>query len=197
MTYNVKKTVCMCIKPKQMKTLRVPKVVLNGNTLTWTNKHKYLGVIIKDNKSDSEDISRELRAIYARGNLILRKFHKCAIDVKIYIFKTYFSNCYCNQLWCNYILQDLTKVKTAFNNIFRLLMRIPRAPGISISKECVFMNICSFDVSMRKSSASFRQRLFRSKNCLIMNVTGSHFFMFSSSINIYIYILCIYIYISD
>ena len=135
--YNVKKTTCMCIKPKVLKNMRVPNIYLNGKKLLWVEHQKYLGVFLCNDKSDNKDLSRGSRAIYTRGNILLSKFSKCSIEVKRCLFKTYLSDFYCNQLWCDYTAQMLRKVKTAFNDVYRLLMGISRSPRMSISKECV------------------------------------------------------------
>ena len=42
--YNTKKTVCMCVKPKQLKSNIVHEFVLSGNNLKHVVNHKYLGV---------------------------------------------------------------------------------------------------------------------------------------------------------
>ena len=42
--YNTKKTVCMCVKPKQLKSTIVHEFVLSGNNLKHVVNHKYLGV---------------------------------------------------------------------------------------------------------------------------------------------------------
>lgn len=182
--YNAKKTTCMCIKPKKFKDLNVPNVCLNGKKLSWNTEHKYLGVYLCNDRSDNKDLSREVRAIYTRGNILLRKFGKCSDDVKRCLFKTYLSDFYCNQLWCEHSKQMMQKVKTAFNNVYRLLMDIPRAARISISKECVTHNIDSFNVIMRKSCRSFRDRLDMSANNIIFNTINSHFFLFKSKLNL-------------
>ena len=81
----------MCVKPEKLENLHVPNVYLNDKQLDWFENIKYLGVIISSNKSD-KDIYRETRSMYSKGNLLHRNFHKCASDVKEFIFKTYFSD---------------------------------------------------------------------------------------------------------
>ena len=181
--YNIKKTTCMSIKPRSLKNLNVPNIYLNGKKLSWSDNQKYLGVYLCNDRSDVKDLSREMRAIYARGNILLRKFSKCSDEVKRCLFKTYLSDFYCNQLWCDHPVQILKKVKTAFNNVYRFLMGIPRATRTSISKECVTYNLDSFDVIMRKSCRNLRERLFKSNNSLVLNVVSSHFFLFESRLN--------------
>ena len=145
-----------------------------------------LVIFIMDNNKDNEDLSRELRAIYARGNLLLRKFQYCTVDVKINLFKLYFSNFYCDQLWCNFRLAELQKVKTAFNNIFRFFLQIPRLSRgitISITRELVSRNINSFNVILRKSIVNLRDRLMCSDNLLISSFINSNFFTLSSKVH--------------
>ena len=93
--YNSKKTICMSFKPKCLKNLHVPTIYLNESPLKWVTNQKYLGVYFSDNVTDDRDITRELRALYAQGNIILRKFGKCSLQVKIQLFKSYCSNMYC------------------------------------------------------------------------------------------------------
>ena len=44
---------------------------------------------------------RQCQQLYARGNVLLRKFHMCAMDVKVKLFNTYCSPMYTAQLWWN------------------------------------------------------------------------------------------------
>ena len=43
--------------------------------------------------------------------MLLRRFSKCSIPVKCYLFKTYCSNLYCAPLWYNYTLTAMKKKK--------------------------------------------------------------------------------------
>ena len=36
---------------------------------------------------------------YSNANILLRRFSKCYIDVKCYLFKMYCSNLYCSSFW--------------------------------------------------------------------------------------------------
>ena len=44
--YNTKKTVCMLIRPKMLKTLKTPEVSLCGTTLRVVDDYKYLGYLM-------------------------------------------------------------------------------------------------------------------------------------------------------
>ena len=50
-------------------------------------------------KNSDLDLKRQTRKIYANTNLLLRKFSKCSVDVKCYLFKAYCSNLYCAPMW--------------------------------------------------------------------------------------------------
>ena len=45
---------------------------------------------------------RQCQQLYARGNVLLRKFHMCSMDVKVKLFNTYCSPMYTAQLWWNH-----------------------------------------------------------------------------------------------
>ena len=53
------------------------KQFLYGSKLSWVDVYKYLGCFITSDLKDDTDIRRQVRAIYCRGNMIIRKFSKC------------------------------------------------------------------------------------------------------------------------
>ena len=63
--------------------------------------NKYLGHYITEDLSDDIDINRQSRTLFVQGNIILRKFYMCSIDVKLTLFRIYCSPMYSVQLWWN------------------------------------------------------------------------------------------------
>ena len=63
--------------------------------------------------------------MYANANLSLRKFSRCSVNVKCYLFKTYCSNLYCAPMWFDCTKTVLTKLKVAYNNSLRRFMGLP------------------------------------------------------------------------
>ena len=104
--------------------------------------------------------------------MLLRRFSKCSIPVKCYLFKTYCSNLYCAPLWYNFILTAMKKIKIAYNNSIRRLFFLPKHN--SASEMCVNLNIMSFGELLRKYVYSFRFRLGASLNCIIDNIYSSN-----------------------
>ena len=58
--------------------------------------------------------------------MLIRKFFKCSVNVKCYLFKTYCSTMYCSALWFNSTKTALTKLKIAYNNSLRRLLGLPK-----------------------------------------------------------------------
>ena len=54
-------------------------------------KEMYLGFIMTSYNDESDTVSKETRALYARGNMLLSKFRHCTHDVKKNLFMTYCS----------------------------------------------------------------------------------------------------------
>ena len=146
--------------------------------LSHSDEQKYLGVYISSNRSDVRDMTRQLRAIYARGNMLLRKFSNCSTDVKMELFRSYCSNMYCSQLWCSFTIPYMKKLQVAYNNIFRFLHKVR---GIcSMSKFYVDNNIDAFPVIKRKAMTGFYKRILSSQNKLVLSVVNSLYFTTSS-----------------
>ena len=148
--------------------------------LAWRDVHKYLGVFLSSNRSDQKDLTRQLRAIYTRGNILIRKSSKCSDDVKMQLFSSHCTNLYCSQLWSHYSASSLQRVAVAYNNVFRFLLKI-RGP-CSMSQLFIQNNINPFKVLMRKTICNFRRRLLCSENKLISVIINSTFFISASQL---------------
>ena len=66
-----------------MKGITVPNFNLSGEVIAEVYKIQYLGHYITNDLFDDDDIKRQVRKLYALGNVILRKFHMCSWYVKI------------------------------------------------------------------------------------------------------------------
>ena len=92
MTFNTTKTVCMVFNPRlknRIVTENYPPFQLSGCLLAYVTSFKYLGHIIENDLSDDRDINREIKSLYTRTNILIRRFSRCSIGVKIKLFKTY------------------------------------------------------------------------------------------------------------
>ena len=142
--------------------------MLNGNIIDVVGTHTYLGVCLADSSSDNTDISRQTKAIYGRGNVLIKKFSYCDDNVKVRLFKAYCSSFYCSQLWSTYCDTSFNKLRSAYNRILRHLFNLPR--DCSISAECIRLNLNCFIVTLRKSIFSFRCRLLNCDNNIVQSI---------------------------
>ena len=169
--FNIEKSVCLYFEFKKFKLLNVPHVLLDGRKLDYHESHKVLGMVIECTGSDKQDISRQIRGLYCRGNMLLRKFSQCSDNVKRQLFISYCTNMYCFQLWSQFTLAQMQKLRVAYNNIFRRFFRLP--PRCSASEMFVHSDVPTLDMLLRKSVYSFEQRVKHSRNALLSTVCGS------------------------
>ena len=69
---------------------------------------------------------RQLRSLYAKANRITRMFHYCTVDVKLLLIKSYCTSFYCGYLWSDYKASTFSKLRVAFNNVYRLVLGLPQ-----------------------------------------------------------------------
>lgn len=172
--FNEKKTFCMCFKPKSMSDLHIPVLSLNKVPLAFVSSCKYLGTMISDKCVDDDDIFRQVKSIYARGNMLISRFRTCSDDVKLKLFRSFLSNAYGSHLWTKYKFVTYRKVVVAYNDIFRKLFGIKR--GESMSALYVRNNIDSVGAIIRKSCFNFITRITESDNILIQSIRASLFY---------------------
>ena len=172
------KSQCMICWPRKWTHKFLPKFILAGTLLPIVESYEYLGYTICDSQVDNEEMMKRMRKLYSTGNMIINKFRNCSEDVKIMMFKTYFSNIYCCPLWCNYSVNTFGRLKVAHNNIFRSLMNQTR--DISISAYFVTCNVKNFDNLLRSNAYSFLNRVVSSQNKLVKAVSAEGCRMYSS-----------------
>ena len=91
--YNGSKSFALSFEKNTLK-VSSPSFYLDQMKIPTVDQCRYLGITISTNNSDV-DLKRQMRKLYANVNLLLRKFSKCSVDVKCFLFKTYCSNLYC------------------------------------------------------------------------------------------------------
>ena len=132
--YNCNKSFCMCIVPKCIKLRSKPCIMLDNITISYATSFKYLGVYIDENFNDEQDINRQLLAcLYAKSNMVIKKFHNCSNDIKATLFNAYCSNLYCSQLWCSFKKSSMRRIEVAYNNSFKHLIGLSRYESTSLT----------------------------------------------------------------
>ena len=79
------KSVCMVINSGKYKITNLPRVYLAGLLPEYVERYKYLGMIIHV-RNDDLDITRQLRSIILRTNILLRTFSKVRLRLSCTCF---------------------------------------------------------------------------------------------------------------
>ena len=119
---------------------------------------------------DDSDIRRQCCKIYAQANMLLRKFSMCSVNVKCALFKAYVTPLYTAHLWSSYRMKSMQRLRVAYNDALRLLLRVPR--WHSASQLFVTSNVPTCQALLRKLMFHFMCRLELSENGIIMALTS-------------------------
>ena len=178
--YNTKKSVCMLINSNKFNLRTSPTIKLGDTRLSYVSSYKYLGCLITDELSDNGDIKKTLRGIYARANVLIRKFSNCSTRVKKQLFQAFCTNLYCTHLWWSYSKETLLKTTVAYNNSLRFLLGYQRfcsASGMFV--EC---NLDNFATIRRRYIYNFMCRTRTSSNCIIQTLVKHQCYVATPSV---------------
>ena len=162
--FNVVKSQCLIVSSRS-DFIRRPTFQLSGASLPYTECYKYLGHMINSALSDDQDIMKQTRSLYARANVIIRKFSHASLNTKLMLFRAYCSPIYGCQLWSTMFQYSYSKLRVAYNDAFRQLLHEPR--WCSASRLFVFHNVSSFSAIIRKLVYSLLCSLRDSNNLLV------------------------------
>ena len=166
--FNESKCKIMVFKSSSYRNVVSPIFSLGQCNLNECYSYKYLGHFICSDLNDNIDINRQCRSIYAKGNSLIRKFYKCSDAVKVTLFKSYCSSLYTSELWCRYTQSMYRKINVAYHGVFKKFMNFPRSTSNSLL--FVYYNVPTFQEMIRKYVNSFRSRLCKSENLLIIDL---------------------------
>ena len=88
--FNVNKSQCLVIMSKH-DLIGHPLFHLSGAPQPYTDCYKYLGQLINSSLSDDTDIMKQTRSLYARSNMIIRKFASASLSTKSMLFNAYYT----------------------------------------------------------------------------------------------------------
>jgi len=69
---------------------------------------------------DDADIKREIRNMYSRTNMLLRRFGKCSLTVKLCLFRSYCLCLYGTALWSKYNATTLLQLKYCYHKCIKM-----------------------------------------------------------------------------
>ena len=169
--YNPNKSQVLISRGKFLSGVNIPPFCIGGSCIPETDTVKYLGHFICNTMRDDTDILRQRRQLYARANVLARKFYMCTDEVKVLLFRTFCCNLYTCQLWWNFTQTAMRKINVAYNNAFRMIMQLPRY--CSASNMFAMCNVPSCQAVMRNLVYRFTIRVDRSANKLLCAIGSS------------------------
>ena len=171
LNFNATKSYCMIFTPRYYKRF-IPPLYLNKLPVLYTDSIKYLGYTFSSNNCDDNDMLKQMRMLYCRSNRLVRLFSKCSKPVLLELCKSFCTVFYCSYFWTNYKKTTFSKIRVAYNSVYRKILDVPKRS--SASTMFVSNGIPNFEALIRKSIFfSFNSRLQTSCNSLICTIEES------------------------
>ena len=169
--FNSKKSAILICRNSFTKDVSFPVFTISSCKIEESTSVKYLGHFITNDMKDDKDIMRQCRLLYVQGNMLLRKFYMCSSNVKVTLFRAYCISMYTPHLWWNYTNAAIRKLYVAYNNAFRMLLKMPR--DCSASGMFAENNVPSCQAVIRNLIFRFMTRLDSSSNTVIRAILDS------------------------
>jgi len=168
MSMNLNKTVCMVFNPlnkhKVVSDL-FPPLKISSCNLSYVSQFKYLGHMIDNKLCDDVDINRELKCLFSRTNLLIRRFARCSKQVKLRLFRTYCLCFYDIGLWTNYHCYSFNKFASGYIKCMKLFFGFDKFS--SVSSMLLELGLPSCSTVMHNAKFTFVNRLSSCSNKLV------------------------------
>ena len=102
---------------------------------------------------DDDDMQREIRNLFTRTNILVRRFASCSVDVKIILFKAYCISLYDAGLWKRYKVTMFNKLSSCYNKCLKLLFGYRYRRRDSVTQILFNLGIPSFNTVVHNSKA--------------------------------------------
>jgi hypothetical protein len=171
MTFNTRKTVCMIFNPyckHKIVDTSFPKFCIGSIQLEYVAQCKYLGHIIDNNLNDDTDINREIRNMFTRCNILIRRFSKCSTDVKIILFRSYCICFYDSALWSRYCSNSIAKLLSCYNRCMKIFFGYEKFS--SVTNMLLTLGLPSGSTVLHNQKISHGYRISTNANKLVQYV---------------------------
>ena len=163
--FSTEKTKCMIFSKRLIQNYH--PINLNGQNVEFVRSITYLGVLIRDDLSDDDEIEHQSRNLCARSNTLSRTFFNCGTLIKNRLFQTYCTSIYGLGLWQFYKKKNIDDFKVCYNNAFRYLHGYVR--WCSASATFVGNNTMSFIELVRKKQFTILNLALTSDNIFVQS----------------------------
>ena len=94
----------------------IPPRYLNKLPVLYTDSIKYLWYTFSSNNCDDNDMMKQMQMLYCRSNQFVSK---CSKPVLFELCKSFCTLFYCSYFWTNYKKTTFSKIRVAYNNVYR------------------------------------------------------------------------------
>jgi len=168
MTFNTNKTVCMVANPYDKGSIvcqAFPQLRLANCNLSYVSQFKYLGHIIEHTFSDNSDIRRELKSLFARANVLIRRFAYCSLQVKLKLFRSYCLCFYDVALWSDFHMTVFNKLVSAYSKCMKMFFGFSKYG--SVTGMLLQLGLPSFATVLHNARVSFSDRFCHSLGAVV------------------------------
>ena len=180
LNFNDKKSKFMlfCNNKNNKDNTAITDVKIDGKKIENVTSFKYLGYMITNTLSNSDDIARARNKFYRDFNFLLRSFHFADTNVKLFLFKQYCLQLYGCELWfCNgRSLSDLRQFAIGYHKAIKKILGISYHESNHYS--CQEAKLLIFKHFLNSSKINAAIRIF-SRPCEFIKKVSS-FLLFSS-----------------
>ena len=126
LNFNATKSYCMIFTPRNYKRF-IPPHYLNKLPVLYTDSIKYVGYTFSStcNIWDDNDMLKLMQMLYCRSKRLVRLFSKCSKPVLLELCKSFCTVFYCSYFWTNYKKTTFSKIRVAYNNVYRKILDVP------------------------------------------------------------------------
>jgi len=168
MICNIDKTVCMVFSPKCRRMIiakEFPPLSINDIELKYVAQFKYLGHMINNDFIDNGDIKQETLNLFIRRNVLIRRYCKCSVTVKLLLFKAFCMCVYDASIWLHYSITVYNKFKSCYNRCVKMLFGYNRSYSVTL-----MLSLPCFDNFMAANSKTFGEQWSLCSNNLVSNL---------------------------
>ena len=141
-SFNVKKTVGVVFLSKEIKVYSTPSIFLTGSKIKFSDKVRYLEILINQYLLDDDDIKRQVRMLYSAANKLRSRFAKYSSTIKNTLFRSCYTPLYGGHLRHNYTQYTFNRIRVGCSHANRILHNIPRF--VSVNEGLVDAKIPTF-----------------------------------------------------
>jgi len=120
---------------------------------------------------DNADIDRKIKNLFTSAKMLIRKFSRCSVDVKIKLFKAYCLCFYDISLWSKYSIQHFNKFRSCYHKCFKAAFGYSKFSSVTGLLLDLKLHVPSFNTVVHNACLSFRNYLSTVDNITVLAVS--------------------------